>query len=141
MTGIVFLALRIAIALALFGFLAWALWLLWRDLQQSTVSPVRPIPRLTVTIELPALVQTLHFQHAEVQIGRDPLSDCRLDDPTISGRHARLVYRQEQWWAEDMGSTNGTLLNDLPLETPAVLATGDVLRLGQARLSIEIQPA
>jgi len=56
-----------------------------------------------------------------------PLADAR-----ISRQHARIVRdkRREQWVLQDVGSSNGTLLNGVTVTEPTVLLPGDVMRLG-----------
>jgi len=76
------------------------------------------------------------FTSSEVFIGRDPASECRLDDKTISARHARLAYHHGQWWVEDLQSRNGTSLNGVPVSTPVVLTSGDQLQCGACTFSV-----
>jgi hypothetical protein len=66
-----------------------------------------------------------------VIIGRSRACDIRLapNDVEASGRHARLFFDGEAIWLEDLGSTNGTLLNGTYI-TRAKLASGDELELG-----------
>ena len=71
-------------------------------------------------------------------IGRDPGSDIVITNDTVSAQHARLIYRQKQWWVEDLGSTNGTYLNEDLLETAAVIITGDTLRFGEFKIQISL---
>jgi pSer/pThr/pTyr-binding forkhead associated (FHA) protein len=47
-----------------------------------------------------------------------------------SSRHARLYHHGGQYWLEDLQSTNGTFLNDKPVDMPIVLAKGDLVRIG-----------
>jgi pSer/pThr/pTyr-binding forkhead associated (FHA) protein len=78
------------------------------------------------------------FIKPEVIIGREPNCDFHLDDQTVSSQHARLSYHSQQWWLEDLASTNGTFLNDEAVSTPVVITHGDELRLGQLAIRIEI---
>lgn len=139
MSGTLLLLLRLAMAAALYAFLAWALITLWRELRQqeglTAVEGVPPIQMVLQTIEGPIPYQ---FAVSEVLIGRDRGSDCYLEDLTVSGRHARLSYHNSQWWVEDLGSTNGTYLNDDRVDMPVVLTSGDELRIGQMRFMVHI---
>jgi serine phosphatase RsbU (regulator of sigma subunit) len=66
----------------------------------------------------------------EVIIGRATTAGLVVPDSSMSRHHARLFQREGRWWVEDLGTTNGTSLNDRPLVEPAALGTGDRLRLG-----------
>jgi len=83
-------------------------------------------------------VRNLFFEIDEVTIGRDPSCGCRLDDDNVSNYHARLKYHHTQWWLEDLGSTNGTLINDQPVTTPIVIVSGDEVACGKHIITIEI---
>lgn len=75
---------------------------------------------------------------AVTSVGRDLDNLIVLQDPTVSGRHAVIHHRDGAWWAEDLGSTNGTRLNGkaaLPLQ-PALLRSGDLLQFGSVRLRL-----
>jgi pSer/pThr/pTyr-binding forkhead associated (FHA) protein len=76
---------------------------------------------------------------AEILIGRDPACDCQLDDMTVSAHHAKLEYHHNQWWVEDLGSTNGTYLNQENINTATVLAPGDELQIGQVTLKVDLR--
>jgi hypothetical protein len=139
MIGILFLVIRFLATAALFGFLGWALWLIWRDLKrQSEGMALSSVPVLKLnSLDEPAQE---NFQAAalEVVVGRDPACDLLLSDPTVSGQHARLSYRMAQWWVEDLQSTNGTFLNQNAIAQPVVLTDGDLLRFGQLSYLVEI---
>ncbi len=140
MSGILVLALRLGLAACLYAFLGWGLFTLWRDLQQRGMGLAsRRIPTLNLTIQRgPGDVGLRTFQQPEVMIGRDPACDLPIEDDTISARHAHLSFHHGQWWVEDLGSTNGTLLNQVRLTTPTVLATGDQVDCGKTALIISI---
>lgn len=74
----------------------------------------------------------------DVVLGRGDTAEIRLDDPFASSRHAR-VYRQGQILAiEDLGSTNGTYLNEELLDGPRPLHPGDRVRIGDSEFSFEV---
>jgi pSer/pThr/pTyr-binding forkhead associated (FHA) protein len=139
MSGPVFLILRIVTSVALYLFLGWALYTVWKDLQQqSTPQSTSKTPRLTLTIETDDEPQVIQYSGSEIIVGRDPVSDCHLMDQTISARHTRLVYHHKQWWVEDLHSTNGTFLNQEQVIDSVVITSGDQLRCGQVILNVSI---
>jgi pSer/pThr/pTyr-binding forkhead associated (FHA) protein len=70
-------------------------------------------------------------------IGRDPECQICLPDESVSRKHAQIVRQRAGFFASDVGSSNGTLLNGMPLIAPTLLAPGDVLRLGVIELRCE----
>src|SRR5262245_14770789 len=77
-----------------------------------------------------------HVIDRECVMGRSVDVDVLVDDPEVSRNHARLKRDESGlWFLEDLGSRNGTYLNDLPIKN-AVLAFGDKLRLGSAVLVV-----
>lgn len=70
---------------------------------------------------------------AEVVVGRDAGCGVRLDDPDVSRRHARVVPEEDGHVLHDLGSTNGTFVNEAEVESRR-LAHGDVVRVGGVRL-------
>lgn len=141
-TGIVVLILRILLAGVLYAFLGWAFLVLWRELnlhlQQVAREQVPPIT-LEVVSTQEGKGQHYEFGEREILVGRHPSCQIVLSDETVSTRHARLRYRDRQWWVEDLRSTNGTYLNEERVVTPTVVVSGDTLRCGQALLRIQIQ--
>jgi hypothetical protein len=74
-------------------------------------------------------------------IGRHPGSDIRLDpekDLRVSSRHAAIMARDGIWLLRDLGSTNGTWVNNAPLSGQHVLASGDVIELGRGGPSFRL---
>lgn len=70
-------------------------------------------------------------------IGRAGASDLCLKDEFASHTHARIVRRGQFFFITDLGSTNGTFLNDRRLDADAQLRVRDVIRLGDTRLRYE----
>ncbi len=69
----------------------------------------------------------------EVGVGREEGSDLVLDEPDVSRRHALVLPRERGHAIRDLGSTNGTWVNDAEVEE-AALRGGDQIRLGSAVL-------
>jgi hypothetical protein len=61
--------------------------------------------------------------------------EIRLDDPFASSRHARISREGQVVLIEDLGSTNGTYLNEHPLDGPQPLHDGDRIRIGDSEFS------
>lgn len=69
----------------------------------------------------------------DLSIGRSEENDLAIDDPEISRRHARFARIEGGWVVEDMGTSNGTVVNGAP-SPRATLASGDVVQLGGVEL-------
>jgi len=67
---------------------------------------------------------------AAVTIGRAPECELRIDDTYASQQHARVFGKAGSWYVEDLGSTNGTYVNEQRLAAPAMLTAGDRIRVG-----------
>ena len=133
MSGIILLVLRVAMTAALYALLGWAFWLMWRTLRQETLFlSGRKVPPLTLRLDASTdTPQLFHFTDGDVVVGRDHDCECVLADETISARHVRFAYHHSQWWVEDLGSRNGTQLNDALLTTPTILVHGDTIQCGK----------
>ncbi len=68
---------------------------------------------------------------SEVMIGRDPTIAIVIDNPVVSGRHARILKTREGLVIEDLGSTNGTYVNGQRVQRQRINFTDDV-RVGSA---------
>lgn len=74
----------------------------------------------------------------ETTVGRSPGCGVALPaDSFVSQIHARLYERDGATWVEDLGSTNGTFVNDRRLDGAAPLRPGDRLRVGTTDLELE----
>src|SRR5919107_5686567 len=72
-----------------------------------------------------------------VDIGREPSLPLHLDEDTqVSRRHARISAQGGQVVVEDLGSTNGTYVNDQPISSPRALNPGDRVRIGLTVLEL-----
>ena len=68
---------------------------------------------------------------APILIGRGADAAIRLDDDYVSTRHARIAASGDQWFVEDLGSTNGTYIGSQRITTPMVVTVGVQVRVGK----------
>lgn len=74
-----------------------------------------------------------------VRIGRDPSNQIVLNDDRHASRyHAWITYESEQFWLEDLGSTNGTLLNGELVDKREPLHSGDKLKIGDTEMTFTL---
>ncbi len=73
-------------------------------------------------------------------LGRGKASAIRIDDTKLSREHCVSVLLDDRWQIKDLGSTNGTKVNDQPITT-AVLADGDVITIGRLHLRFRVKPS
>jgi len=66
----------------------------------------------------------------EVTIGRSAQCELRVNGDGVSRKHARIFRRGDETLVEDLGSTNGTLLNGVKIEAPSPLSDGDKIQVG-----------
>jgi serine phosphatase RsbU (regulator of sigma subunit) len=71
-----------------------------------------------------------------VTVGRSSTADLALQDPFLSRHHARLSKRDDQLLVEDLGSRNGTFVNDAPVQGLTPVKPGDVIRLSASSISL-----
>jgi EmrB/QacA subfamily drug resistance transporter len=78
-----------------------------------------------------------------VEIGRDPGSGLALShDQLVSSRHARAVPNPDGVVLEDLGSRNGTFVNNVRIAAPTLVRPGDAIRIGDSTLEVvEAKPA
>ncbi len=73
---------------------------------------------------------THELRKRELVIGRGDDADIRVDNPLVSRRHAKLVFRESSWRIEDLDSPNGVYVNGARVDDH-VLQIGDRIELGQ----------
>ena len=134
MTGIIVLILRIILIILLYGFLGWSIYSIWKDLRIKShlYSPER-IPLIKLALDND---HEFEFHQSIVNIGRDPACELELENETVSGYHARVSYHHNQWWLEDLNSTNGTYLNLEALSTPTVIINNDEFQCGSVSIKV-----
>ena len=93
-------------------------------------------PRHLVVTAGPLSGTRITLGEQAILIGRADDSTLVLTDDFASSRHARLTNRSGQWYVEDLGSTNGTYLDQQRVEGPLLVAPGQPIRIGQTALEL-----
>jgi len=84
---------------------------------------------------------TLHaLTGREVRVGRSRSCEIRVNDDSVSRLHAAFVVRDGAATLSDLGSSNGTFVNDERLRMPRRIAAGDLLRFGSLEALVENAP-
>ncbi len=107
----------------------------------STLGPVNLAerdPRLVVERAPGHEPGMIYDLDGDLILGRGDRAEIRLEDPFASSRHARIYEQGNTVIVEDLGSTNGTYLNEELLETPRPLHPGDRVRIGDSEFAFEV---
>jgi pSer/pThr/pTyr-binding forkhead associated (FHA) protein len=138
------LVLRIGLVAVLYFFLFQLLLVLWRDLRPQNVTAPAPQPATGPALSIidpassgRAAAETMLLRTVN-SLGRGPQNSIVLNDVSVSADHALVSYRLGQWWVEDVGSRNGTYLNDVRIDQPTVIHDGDVIRVGLVSLGLSV---
>jgi pSer/pThr/pTyr-binding forkhead associated (FHA) protein len=79
----------------------------------------------------------VHLVRDEYTVGRDEVNAVRLTERNISRRHARLARLEGEWRLQDLGSYNGCYVNGARVADTQPLMHGDLVQLGDYRLTVE----
>ncbi len=79
---------------------------------------------------------TVGLDRAPILIGRGNDAAIRLDDDYVSTRHARIAAAGDQWFVEDLGSTNGTYIGSVRITQPTTITLGTQVRIGKTILEL-----
>ena len=80
---------------------------------------------------------TAGLDRAPILIGRGTDAAIRLDDDYVSTRHARIASSGDQWFVEDLGSTNGTYIGSVRITQPTTITLGTQVRIGKTILELQ----
>ena len=69
-------------------------------------------------------------------VGRGPENTIRLEDLSVSRRHARITYRQGAYWLSDLGSMGGTWVDGTKLNAARRIVAGQMIDIGVCRLQV-----
>ncbi len=154
--------LKLLLLALLYLFFARVLYSVWSELTRSTTNPTgtenpgieanvqshsdgqgggrkwkrsRTPRRLVIKVPIEQSGRS-YVLGAEQSVGRSPGCQVALDDNFASQIHARIFEGTQGYFVEDLGSTNGTYLNDRKVTSPYPLAIGDRLKIGGTELEV-----
>lgn len=140
--AILLLLLRLASAAALLAFLGLFAWLIYQDVNLTRAVLAQQVQsgalRVVANEAAEPPLDTRYLLKPVTSIGRAKSCTIVLDDGYVSNEHVLLTQRQGQWWLEDLGSRNGTLLNGVALTETAVVSAGDIITVGNIELRVEV---
>jgi len=142
---VILLVLRVISGLLLLLFLGVLFRILWREQRQASTDMEmkrRSYGYLVVLREIDGHYHLTGEKYALkpiTSLGRSPTNTIPITDNFASSEHALVTLRQGQWWLEDRNSRNGTLLNNVPVKQPVVIAEGDIIGIGQIRLRMDLE--
>ncbi|GAB2868106.1 FHA domain-containing protein FhaB/FipA [Nocardioides pacificus] len=96
----------------------------------------RGAPTHVLVVEGANAGERADLDQAPVLIGRGSDAAIRLDDDYVSTRHARIAASNDQWFVEDLGSTNGTYIGSARITQPTTLNLGTQVRIGKTILEL-----
>lgn len=108
----------------------------------TSVTPIRVEPKaeggtigdaVLVVIYGPDLGRRIALGFGNFDIGRSSKNDLPLDQESVSRNHARITRSRDGWSLRDLGSTNGTYVNDAPIQE-RMLKDGDQIKIGRSIL-------
>ena len=108
-----------------------------RSTGRSKEAPAQAPPPTTLVVYPPDGARPRTFRMAtSMTVGRAPECEVKLEDTYASQQHARVFGKESSWYVEDLGSTNGTFVNDQKLASPAQVQSGDRIRIGTTVLEL-----
>lgn len=98
--------------------------------------PRRGDPTSVAIVEGGNAGEVIPLAGAPLLIGRGNDAAIRLDDDYVSTRHARIASSGEQWYVEDLGSTNGTYVGSGRISQATAISIGTQIRIGKTVLEL-----
>lgn len=129
--------LRFAIMAVVYIIIFLALRIMYKDIKGGEKK--KPVKKKAFGLEVIEAGQNPNLKegsivpiHGELTIGRKNTNNLVLEDQFVSGNHVRIFLRNTDYMLEDLGSTNGTKINEQRLEERVILRVGDEIEVGSA---------
>jgi pSer/pThr/pTyr-binding forkhead associated (FHA) protein len=137
MINVVLLLLKWFFLALLYIFLIIALFIIYRDLRATRKAPTESEGTIEAYSKLVVLESPgekkgeTFFINSEATLGRTSGCDIIISDVSVSHKHARISKSTRGFALEDLGSTNGTFLNNRKISRPALIKPGDLIKVGK----------
>ncbi|HET8567756.1 MAG TPA: FHA domain-containing protein [Candidatus Limnocylindria bacterium] len=133
--------MRIAFVVVLYLILFRAFAAMWRAMKAEEAVAARPSGLAYLVVQRthrggPRAGERLPLR-AVTSLGRDAGNDVVVVDEAASARHAVVTFSDGEWWVEDAGSTNGTVVNGTKIWQRERLHYGDEITIGRIGLRLE----
>jgi pSer/pThr/pTyr-binding forkhead associated (FHA) protein len=106
------------------------------------IAPAAAEPPAQLKIKLPTGDEYVkQITKDEVRLGKGPHNEIVIADPSVSSAHALIARGDNGYTISDMGSRNGTYVNQEKVIEPRPLRSGDLINLGRSRLTFQSSSA
>jgi pSer/pThr/pTyr-binding forkhead associated (FHA) protein len=111
-------------------------------LETERLAPAMAEPLPSLKVKLPTGDEYVkEVTKPQVRLGKGPHNDIVLSDPSVSSAHALIALGDSGYTISDLGSRNGTFVNQERVIQPRRLRGGDVINLGRSRLTFQSSSA
>ena len=86
--------------------------------------------------DLEGATTVVNLGNEAVTIGRKPHNTIQLTEQNVSRSHAKLIFQDEAWVIQDLGSYNGVRVNGVPISGPTLLRESDLIQIGDYHLTL-----
>ena len=107
---------------------------------QDNKQPQRPGATLHILLRDASMIERDLIKD-ETKIGKGPHNDIILSDLSVSGSHAMISFTNGDYLIADLGSRNGTLLNDVKITEQRKLHHGDLIKIGHCKITFRLKDA
>lgn len=86
--------------------------------------------------DLEGATTVVNLGNEDVTIGRKPHNTIQLTEQNVSRSHAKLIFQDDGWLIQDLGSYNGVRVNGVPISGPTLLRESDLIQIGDYHLTL-----
>ncbi|MBP3223039.1 MAG: FHA domain-containing protein [Actinomycetaceae bacterium] len=107
-----------------------------RSVPRSSPNPAPSMPTRLVVVDGPLAGTTFPLGASDILVDRSPDCTLVLNDTHASGHHARFFFQDGMWCIEDLGSTNGTFVNNQKIHMATSLRVGLPITVGYTKMEL-----